>query len=226
MPPGAATDPRPGEAKLAGGSRNCRAGRRAAAGIRWASCCKRLPVPWTLLAACLPALLASRERREPTSTRRSRRWSRSPKASPAIAATLFGGDTPAPAAGAIVGLLAEQLLLLGDAAVPLQMRARLGDAASEHAAARAWAGELLQRWPPPHDGARAGRIHAALLRERLRRFAARPATRWRPLSRWRVPVDRVARRARLKPHARARTGCSRAHGACSAAGRYNGRLFS
>jgi hypothetical protein len=46
---------------------------------------------------------------------------------------------------------------------------------------------LLQRWPPPHHGARAGRIHAALLRERLRRCAAgdpmsQPLPQWRALA--------------------------------------------
>ena len=174
------SDPRPGEAKLAwwveelqGWSQGRR---RHPLGITL----QRLPVPWTLLAACLPALLASRESPadfddavgalEPFA-----------EGIAGIAVTLFGGNTPAPAGSVVIGLLAEQLLQQGDTAVPLLTRARLGDAIPEHVAARAWAGELLQRWPPPHDGSVPGRIHAALLRERLRRFAAgKPlvASRW------------------------------------------------
>ena len=183
------SDPRPGEAKLAwwveelqGWSQGRR---RHPLGITL----QRLPVPWKLLAACLPALLASRESPadfddaigalEPFA-----------EGIAGIAVTLFGGKTPAPAGSVVIGLLAEQLLQQGDTAVPLLTRARLGDAIPEHAAARVWAGELLQRWPPPHDGSVPGRIHAALLRERLRRFAAGKSlapSRWRVLwTAWRA----------------------------------------
>ena len=73
-----------------------------------------------------------------------------------------------------------------------ELGGRLSDAAEEFA--RAWAGELLSRWPHPHDGARPGRIHAALLHARLQDFAGdgRP----RALSRWRAlwTAWRAARR--------------------------------
>jgi hypothetical protein len=78
------------------------------------------------------------------------------------------------------------VVLLGDAAAPLQVRARLatvdGTAVVEQAVARAWAGDVLQRWPP-HGGSRAGRILAALQRRRLARFAAGQAA-LEPVPRW------------------------------------------
>jgi phosphoglycolate phosphatase len=183
------SDPRPGEAKLAWWAEELQGWshgrRRHPLGITL----QRLPVPWSLLAACLPALLASRESPADFDDAMG---ALEPFAEgiAGIAVTLFGGKTPAPAKSVVIGLLAEQLLQQGDAAVPLLTRARLGDAIPEHVAARAWAGELLQRWPPPHDGSVPGRIHAALLRERLHRFAAGKSlvsSRWRVLwTAWRA----------------------------------------
>jgi phosphoglycolate phosphatase len=184
------SDPRPGEAKLAWWLEELQGWAQGRRRHPLGTVLRGSPVPWTLLATCLPALLASRERAtdidhaiaalEPFA-----------EGVAGIAVTLFGGETPAPAASVVIGLLAEQLLLQGDAAVPLQIRARLGEGLAEHAAARAWAGELLQRWPAPHDGSVPGRIHAALLRERLRRFAgggnALAPSRWRVLwTAWRA----------------------------------------
>jgi phosphoglycolate phosphatase len=183
------SDPRPGEAKLAWWAEELhgwsQGRRRHPLGITL----QRLPVPWSLLAACLPALLASRESPADFDDAMG---ALEPFAEgiAGIAVTLFGGKTPAPAKSVVIGLLAEQLLQQGDAAVPLLTRARLGDAIPEHVAARAWAGELLQRWAPPHDGSVPGRIHAALLRERLHRFAAGKSlvsSRWRVLwTAWRA----------------------------------------
>lgn len=178
------TDPRPGEVKLAwwtvelqGWSQGRR---RHPLGIAL----QRLPAPWMLLAAGLPALQASRE---PPIDADQAIAALEPYANgvAAVAATLFASDTPAPVASVAIGLLVEQVLLHGAAAVPLRTRAQLGDAIPADAAARAWASELLERWPSPHDGSRPGRIHAALLRERLRCFAA-GSTAPEPLSRWRA----------------------------------------
>ena len=183
------SDPRPGEAKLAWWVEELQGWSQGRRRHPLGLTLQRLPVPWKSLAACLPALLASRESPadfddaigalEPFA-----------EGIAGIAVTLFGGKTPAPAGSVVIGLLAEQLLQQGDTAVPLLTRARLGDAIPEHVAARAWAGELLQRWPPPHDGSVPGRIHAALLRERLRRFAAGQSlgsSRWRVLwTAWRA----------------------------------------
>jgi len=85
--------------------------------------------------------------------------------------------------GAAIGLLAEQVLVQGDGAAPLLVRARLGETVAE-GFARAWASELLTRWSTPHDGARPGRIHASLLQARLRGFVA--SGHLHPLSRWRA----------------------------------------
>ena len=179
------TDPRPGEAKLGWWAEElqgwAQGRRRHPLGI----VLQRLAVPWTLLAACLPALQASRE---PAAGIDEAIAVLEPFAEgvAGIASTLYASDTPAPATGAIIALLAERLLL-DEAAVPLQVRARLGATATAQDVARAWARDLLQRWPPPHHGARAGRIHAALLRERLRRCAA-GAPMSQPLPQWRALV--------------------------------------
>ncbi len=178
----AGSDPRPGEAKLAWWAEElqgwAQGRRRHPLGIAL----QRLPVPWPLVGACLPALLASRA---PATDTRHAIAQLEPFAEGVggIAATLFDSDTPAPAVSVVVGLLAEAVLLRGDAAVPRQTRAQSGETAAEDAAARSWASELLQQWPAPHGGSIPGRIHAALLRERLRRFAAGGA-RSRPLPRW------------------------------------------
>jgi hypothetical protein len=186
----AGQDSRPGEAKLAWWSEELQGWdqgrRRHPLGI----VLQRHAVPWTSLAASLPALLGSRERAmdaaeaiailEPFA-----------EGVAGISASLFtGASTPAPARSVVIGLLAERVLLGGNA-VPLEVLAsQLGQA--PHAAARAWARELLERWPPPHEGAIPGRIHAALVRERLRRYIAghapaRPIPHWRALfTAWRA----------------------------------------
>ncbi|RFP60778.1 squalene/phytoene synthase family protein [Cognatiluteimonas weifangensis] len=176
------SDPRPGEAKLGWWAEELQGWAQGQQRHPLGLALQALPAPWSALAACLPALLASRERAtdaeeaiavlEPFA-----------EAVAGIAATLFASTTPAPASGTVVGLLAERLLL-EEVAVPLQVRARLGEAAPPQALARAWAQELLQRWPPPHQGARSGRIHAALLRARLRRCAAGGHPVRQPLPAW------------------------------------------
>ncbi|NUS39488.1 MAG: phytoene/squalene synthase family protein [Lysobacter sp.] len=179
----AGNDPRPGEAKLAWWADELQG---------WAQGRRRHPLgaalgagaaPWSLLANCLPALLASRDRAvdadqaiaavEPFA-----------EAVAGIAATLFASRTPAPTRNAALALLAEQLLVQGEASAPLLVRARLGEEVGANGFARAWAAELLSRWPQPHDGARPGRVHAALLHGRLRDFAR--SGRLRPLPAWRA----------------------------------------
>lgn len=187
------TDARPGEAKLAWWAEELQgwtAGRRR---HPLGQLLQRESAPWDLLASCLPALLASRDRAvdadqaiagvEPFA-----------EAVTGVASALFASRTPAPSRNAAIGLLAEQLLVQGDGAAPLLVRARLGDAVGADGFARAWAGELLDRWPAPYDGARPGRIQAALLQDRLRAFAA--TGRMQPVSRWRAlwTAWRAARR--------------------------------
>lgn len=164
-------DARPGEAKLAWWAEELHGWSQGRRRHPLGLALQRLPAPWQLLATCLPALLASRERQadveqaiailEPFA-----------EAVAGIAATLFTSDTPAPAAGAVVSVLAEQVLQRGDATVPLHARARLGDGVGPEMVARDWARELLGRWPSPREGSRPGRIYAALVRARLQRFAS------------------------------------------------------
>jgi hypothetical protein len=167
----AGADPRPGETKLGWWSEEllgwAQGRRRHPLGF----VLQRLPAPWMLLGTCLPALRASRER--PADTEQAIAVLEPfAEAVAGTAATLFTSTTPAPASSAVIGLLAERALLDVAAAVPLQTRARLGPAAAPQLVARAWAEELLRRWPSPYDGARPGRIHAAMVRERLARMAA------------------------------------------------------
>ena len=181
----AGSDPRPGEAKLAWWAEELQGWpqgrRRHPLGIAL----QRLPAPWPGLAASLTALLASRE---PVSE-----WDQATDviapfaaSTSGVAAALFA-SVQGPVAPVTACLLAEHVLLRGDAAAPLRTRAQLGGAAPELATARAWAQELLQRWPATKPGSRTERIHAGLLHERLRRFAAggvlspalpRPAALW------------------------------------------------
>lgn len=148
------------------------------------------PVHWGMLVACLPALHASRASSQDTA-QAINVLEPFAEGLAGVAATLYRCDTPAPARSVVVGLLAERLLTHGSGAVPRYIQAE-PDAAGPDAAARAWANELLQSWPRAHDGARAGRIHAALLRVRLQAFAAGklasvPVSYWRALhTAWRA----------------------------------------
>ena len=167
----AGSDPRPGEAKLAWWAEELQGWsqgrRRHPLGIAL----QRSPAPWLLLATNLPTLLASRDP--------ARDWEQATEAlelfaqgAAGVSDSLFAVHTQSPTAGVVAGLLAQQLLLRGEAAAPLRTRAQLGDAVPEQASARAWARELLQRWPAIRPEARPDRIFAGLLRERLRRAAA------------------------------------------------------
>ena len=126
------SDPRPGEAKLAWWAEElqgwAQGRRRHPLGIAL----QRLPAPWIRLASGLPALLASRE---PAidSDQAIAQLEPFAEAVAAISTALLGTTTDHGK-----GLLAEQLLLRGDAAVPLRTRARTGGALPELSAARAW----------------------------------------------------------------------------------------
>lgn len=173
-------DPRPGEAKLAWWAEELYGWeygrRRHPLGIAL----QRLPAPWMRLAASVPALLASRE---PASNQEQASTVLAPFAQSAadVSNALFAADTPAPATH-LAGLLAQQLLLRGDAAAPLQTRARISDGGtSHHAVARAWARDLLQRWPTVPSAVIPDRVMGALLQMRLKRFAAGGAlVQWLP----------------------------------------------
>jgi hypothetical protein len=189
----AGADPRPGEAKLAWWAEElqgwAQGRRRHPLGIML----HPLPAPWARLAAALPALAAARER--PVDLAEARETLLAFAAAVADIDIVLAGETGTPAdAGAIaLHLLAQRAVHGDDNAVPLSVRARLGPDAGAATATRAWADELLQAWSPG-QGTRAARIHAAVLRERLRRLAGagtRPPSRWRSLVlAWRAARER------------------------------------
>lgn len=152
-------DPRPGDAKLGwwaeeldGWSRGIR---RHPLGLAL----QKVAAPWDNLAMCLPALRASRER--PASLDAAL-FALEPyaEAVAGVAQHLFESVAPAPARNVVVSLLAERVLRHPDGVTPL------GDLD-----VRGWARGLLAQWPPPGDGNRPGRIHAAIVRGRLQRYA-------------------------------------------------------
>ena len=179
----AGSDATPGQAKLAWWAEELQGWsqgrRRHPIGIALQRC----PAPWLQLAATLPALLDSRE---PANDAQQAFAVLLPFAASVdeVGRALFTMDglikleSVQPAnmqidslqpANFVHGLLAQHLMLRGDAAVPLRTRARIGDG---HAIVQVWATELLQRWPARSSGARPQRMFMTLLRERVRRSVA------------------------------------------------------
>lgn len=153
-------DPLPGEAKLGWWAEELDGWSRGAHRHPLGRALQAKPVSWENLAACLPALRASRERPQDLE---AAMFSLEPyaEALAGVAQRLFQAQTPAPSRSVVISLLAERLLRHPDHATPL------GDLD-----ARGWAGKLLRQWPAPGQGTCAGRIHAGLVRGRLQRFAA------------------------------------------------------
>ncbi len=178
------SDPQPGEAKLAWWAEELDGWAHGRRRHPLGQVLQRQLVPWGMLVACLPALHASREPAGDT-TQAIEVLEPFAEGVAGVAATLYHSDTPAPARSVVVGLLAERLLTQGVGAVPRHIQVD-GGSADPDAAARAWANELLQCWPPAHDGTRPGRIHAALLRARLQAFAADKQASLVAVSYWRA----------------------------------------
>jgi phytoene/squalene synthetase len=153
-------DSRPGDAKLGWWAEELDGWSRGARRHPLGLALQPESAPWANLAACLPALRASRERPvdmgdalfalEPYA-----------EALAGVSQRLFDAQTPAPSRSVVISLLAERLLRHPDHATPL------GDLDT-----RGWANQLLRQWPPPGEGTCAGRIHAAMVRGRLQRFVA------------------------------------------------------
>ncbi len=152
-------DPRPGEAKLGWWMEELDGWSRGARRHPLGLALQPLAAPWTNLASCLPALRASRERPRDLDTAL---FSLEPyaEALAGVAQRLFDARTPAPARSVVVSLLAERLLRHPEHATP-----------SGDIDGRGWASKLLQQWPAPGEGTLPGRIHAAVVRGRLQRFA-------------------------------------------------------
>lgn len=153
-------DPRPGDAKLGWWSEELDGWSRGARRHPLGLALQKVPAPWDNLAVCLPALRASRERPADLG---SALFVLEPyaEAVAGVAQHLFDAATPAPARNVVVSQLAERVLRYPDGVTPL------GDLD-----VRGWARALLADWPPPGDGTRPGRIHAAIVRGRLQRYAA------------------------------------------------------
>lgn len=152
-------DPRPGEAKLGWWAEELDGWSRGARRHPLGLALQKIPAPWLSLAACLPALRASRDRPASLDTAL---FALEPyaEALAGVAQHLFHSQAPAPARSVVVSLLAERALRHPDGATPR------GDTDPLD-----WARGLLAQWPAPGDGNRPGRIHAAVVRTRLQRFA-------------------------------------------------------
>ena len=152
-------DPRPGDAKLVWWAEELDGWSRGARRHPLGLALQKIPAPWDDLAACLPELRASRER--PLNLEAAL-FALEPYAEgvAGVAHHLFDSVTPAPARNVVVSLLAERVLRYPDGATPLG-----------GPDARGWASGLLAQLQPPCDGTRPGRIHAAVVRGRLQRYA-------------------------------------------------------
>jgi hypothetical protein len=179
------SDPRPGELKLGWWAEELQGWSRGVRRHPLGIVLQRENAPWVALAATLPSLLASRERAA-DEAEAFQRLEPFAEGVSTIAATLFGGGETAPARSVVSALLARRVLEFGDDAVPLQFLAKAGVNAAPLTAARLWAAHLLAGWPLPHGGSAAGRLHASLIHERLRRFAEGAAPG--PVPAWRAVI--------------------------------------
>jgi phytoene/squalene synthetase len=187
-------DPRPGEAKLAWWAEELDGWGRGRRRHPLGETLQRQPVPWSSLAKAAAALATTREagRDQATAIDALRPLA---QATAVVDGALFVPESPASADDALPGLMAEKIRRLGDLAVPLQIRARVGMTGSEHAAARAWAADVLHGWSPSGVGSRATRILSALERRRLQRFVdgaplLQPVPRWPALwTAWQAARD-------------------------------------
>jgi hypothetical protein len=201
----AGADPRPGEAKLAWWAEELGGWIQGRRRHPLATALQALPAPWPQLASAFPALAAARERATDLAEA-SAVLAPFADAVAAVDAALAGGAHASPASGAqgapaiAFGLMGQRALLGDGNAVPLQVRARIGPGRSADEETVAWMRELLRQWPSP-QGVRAERIHAALVRERLR-LGGSGMARARRLPHWRVLATawRAARQGQSVPH--------------------------
>ena len=152
-------DPLPGDAKLGWWAEELDGWSRGARRHPLGLALQKVEAAWDNLAACLPALRASRER---PANLDGAIFALEPyaEAVAGVAQHLFDSVAPAPARNVVLSLLAERAMRHPDGATPL------GDLD-----VRGWSRGLLAQWPPPGDGTRPGRIHAAVVRGRLQRHA-------------------------------------------------------
>lgn len=175
------SDPRPGEAKLAWWGEELQGWSQRRRRHPLGTALQRLPAPWTLLAAALPSLRASRERPRDRDEAQAvlRPFAHAVARVEAILFAVEPDQADEASERAIVaGLLHARLAQVGEAAAPLATLARAGDGP----VVLAWAMELLAHWPASPAATRPRRIWTALARQRLRRGdAALPLPPWSAL---------------------------------------------
>ena len=156
-------DPLPADAKLAWWAEELRgwSGQRSRHPLG-----RRLePVraPWTRLSDALPALVAARE----TPADGNEAFAALAGYGAAVAAVEAEMLGHAPDVGAVIAqVLAARVADVGVTAVPTAL-----GRADDGSAVRAWATEILQRWPASRQGARERRVLAAYARGRLERLS-------------------------------------------------------
>lgn len=159
-------DPRPGDAKLGWWAEELQGWQQGRRRHPLGQVLQPMTAPWATLATCLPALQAARTL--PGDVEQAiGLLEHYAEAVAGVAQSLFACERPAPARGVVLAQLAERAVLLS----------RLGQADA------AFAGMLHSGWGAVADGSVAGRLHAALLRARLRRLADGQAG---PLPAWQV----------------------------------------
>jgi hypothetical protein len=184
MPRGAAAIRARARPSWRGGREELQAGARGLRRHPLGNVLQPLPAPWSTLAWSLPALLASRERAG-TPMKPLRVIEPFAESVAGVSQTLVRQRQARADGSVALGLLARTRARRRGCGRAAGIRGEGGRGRGTGPAARACAAELLARWPPPHDGSVAGRLHASLVRERLQRFA-KGGVSGRPLPAWRA----------------------------------------
>lgn len=154
-------DTRPGDAKLAWWTEELHGWTRGARRHPLGGVLHKIDAPWTVLAAALPSLPATRERPRD----RDDAWQAVrgfADATSAIDIVLFDGSAPAPDA-VIAHLLTTRGLHDPDVAIPLSEQARAG----QGDAGAGWRSTLLAHWPARAGGPAARSVELGLARARV-----------------------------------------------------------
>lgn len=177
------SDPRPGEAKLGWWQEELAGWSRGARRHPLGRVLQRQPAPWSMLAAALPSLPASRER--PGSADEAfAALAPFARAAARIDAILFAGPVDGAADDGEARPVAAALLLSRLAqddgnGIPLAVLARAGDADPRPI----WARQLRERWPRERSATRPRRLWTALARARLEQpDPGQPRPAWKTLA--------------------------------------------
>lgn len=178
------SDPRPGEAKLGWWQEELAGWGRGARRHPLGEVLQREPAPWSMLAAAVPSLAASRER--PANADEAFATLASfARAAARIDGSLFAGPVDGDAADhraarpVVAALLVSRLVQDDGNGVPLAALARAGDADPRPI----WAHQLRERWPRERAVTTPRRLWIALARDRLGQpDPAQPRPSWKTLA--------------------------------------------